>query len=67
MVSVAGVNSLSDKRSARMRRDLEVNDVVCCRPESRAKTRLRVLNLAKAVSEDETAFDATDESGFDYN
>lgn len=59
--------SPSDKRSARMRRDSKMNDVGECRPESRAKTRLRVLNLAKAVSEDETAFDATDESGFDYN
>lgn len=31
------------------------------------KTRSGVLNLAKAVSKDGTAFDATDESGFDYN
>ena len=43
-VSVAGVNPPSDIRSARMRRDSDRNYVGKSRPESRAKTRERVLN-----------------------
>ena len=44
MVSAAGVNPLSDKRSTRIRRNSEMNNVGKCRPESRAKARKRVLN-----------------------
>ena len=47
LVFVVGVNPLSDKRSARIRRDSKMNDVGECRLESRAKTRGRVLNVHK--------------------